>query len=640
MTPNAITSGIPAAPPSLRSEREHAAGYDRVSNKRHVRRVAVRNRAPKISPEQARAELEAAYDAVGQAVIERQQGLPESATQRQRDLVNQDTRRREAFERERYAPKCDDRMRLGYLWPGGSIAGVYQGPFVEKGLRSSEDDMLKRIVSGSPAPAVRGKNRGAEPRKQLWCGAAKDDRHVADKKWRACDALYLTSSSLTFLIRVDIDRVFKTEAELRSRLLHLVIEGKLPCMPHIISWFPDDTRAGQVIRPHLLWILPADRCVYGQNNVQRRLYFAVAAGLTAACVPLGADEGGLCNPEDFKNPLSPHAAYRIWNRDHMPDLGEMAECMDVTLDREAMMRAIAVARMGEAGIDGEQSQAAYTWAGSTSYAVLRQLVTDRVLDPAGDDFDSEVAVDTIVDLMMAALPASLEPRNAREREATRNAIRARATWAVETFNPDRFDARTIDRGAASHLIEKSDVLSTRQAKGGTYAASVRRGESDEAMTEAFRAAIRSGGPDSNRAVAEAAGLSISTVKGRRAFDCRITALSEALVDLLPQSMKDFYSELETRSLRPAVEKAPKKPTAAMRPSSRSRQCWEGDSSMPALGKGLRQGSLYKTNRDGLDPARPPSCLSDDDIRLIAEIVDGGLTCEAWTTAPPDGSPNA
>lgn len=164
----------------------------------------------------------------------------------------------------------------------------------DDGFRSDDNKVLRRIVAMVPkaGAAQAGPTKGAVSRSY----ASKID--VLSEPYVALNPERLG------VMRIDIDRGF-------ASLEHLVQDIRdtalLPHLPNIvISSAKEKT---QIIRPHLLFLLPEDQEVWADFNHPRcrrrpvHLFRAVLRGITAKLLPIGADPGGVTNPCKIKNPL-------------------------------------------------------------------------------------------------------------------------------------------------------------------------------------------------------------------------------------------------------------------------------------------------------------------------------------------------
>src|SRR3954447_21172387 len=80
--------------------------------------------------------------------------------------------------------------------------------------------------------------------------------------------------------------------------------------PNIVVGYLD--QAGQLLNPHLIWLLEDAVVFTGQGRKgPMALWRATLDALTAALLPIGADPGGRANALRMKNPLSPEWDHKI-----------------------------------------------------------------------------------------------------------------------------------------------------------------------------------------------------------------------------------------------------------------------------------------------------------------------------------------
>lgn len=460
------------------------------------------------------------------------------ATTEQRFVVNRDTYLREQAERYKdcpWSPVGDnatksgkERFQLeGYEWPGsdayagdtGLINGKYfQNAFIELDARTVLNSILKRFAAGT-----------ARPTKGALAGPHKDDRRFYQFKRAMLDCVYITAGEVIEWLRVDVDAEFASIEELLARLQAKVDAGVLPCMPNVISWIFDDRKPGVVINPHLIWLLPPGRGVYYPKDEKKReelkrqgkptglrayrLYKAVAEALHTACIDLGADRDGAENPADIKNPVSPHCWFAIPNGDEFLSLSEMARLLDVRIDADYFAQLAARREMQAAGITDKNSERFFVWARRAGLPVAQELYLTRepVWDPHSSVFDYEYFQAEIARQLTASVPTAIAPRNSREREALKKAIDMRAEHVALIFDPAAFDHAPRDRGAAQHLIPEGADLKVRQDIGRDYAHGSQVRNTQDAITEAYKHAIRNALPTTHRAIAELADRCKNTV---------------------------------------------------------------------------------------------------------------------------------
>jgi hypothetical protein len=485
-----------------------------ISSIRSRRRVAARDRArekrrttPAAVLEERARELEAAYAAVGSY----------SVSQAQIDLVNQAADHEFFAARARSDQTSQDRIYgAGHEWPGGLVAGKYwQNAFTVRGLRTWQHPLLECFLRCT-ARASSGDYKA---------GPAKDRCYTQRRKIHGADEVYFHfGQRCRDMWRIELDKSWPSVAAFQSALF----AAGLPFLPHVAAWVFDDRLPGQVLRPHLYFLLTEGNAVW-QDEYQQRLLRGVVAGLTKALLPLGADPGGLANPFHGKNPLSVHCDYEIIQDTHFPMLSEYAEGLDVSMDPRLMTRVLACGKLVDAGFDPEESNTFFSWSAQACWTVSIEIyksgsakLGDRM---AFAEQIAEVVVDASGQIADVGTPEA--------REALIKMIGTCATWTAERFDPRKLDRTGKDRGAAAHLMSPDDDAAARRGKGGSYAAGIRAAETDQRITRAMMA-VRADGRDPHQApheIADKSGRSIRTVK-RRWFPCFVSALASECLHAL------------------------------------------------------------------------------------------------------------
>jgi hypothetical protein len=548
---------------SIRSRRRVAA--------REREREKRRNTPPAVLEERAKA-LESAYNAISN----------HTATQDQRDLVNKADDAAYFAARARMDQPAQDRIYVtGYEWPGGLVAGKYwQNKKTYRGLKSWEHPLLECFLRATPK-ASSG---------EFKAGPAKDKCHTQWRKIHGEDQPYFSfGQRCKDMFRIELDMSWPSVAAFKSALFH----ADLPFLPHVACWIFDDRMPGEVLRPHLYFVLPEDHAVWA-DEYQQRLLRAVIAGLTKTLLPLGADPGGLANPFHGKNPLSVHCDYEIIQDTHFPMLSEYAEGLDVSMDPRLMARVLATSKLVSAGFDPKDSNSFFGWSAQACWTASIELYKSGMAK-LGDrmafaDQISEIVVD--VSEHIAEIPT------AKAREALRELIDTCSTWTAERFDPRKLDRTGKDRGAAFHLMSPDDDLDTRRAKGGAYAASVRSAETSTEITKALMSVMAEGRDplQAQHEIAEKSDRDIRTVK-RHWFRCYINALaSECLhavrvgkqslvkgVPHLPASFIPTLQTLQTASRRSDIPKTWQDPASVIDYRDKRLRSPDSSNTNPATG---------------------------------------------------------
>jgi hypothetical protein len=189
-----------------------------------------------------------------------------------------------------------ERRTVGYHHPGGAVGGNPDqqiAPFTYRGLVSHEDPVLMLFAASCPATA------------RLQTGNDKGGVSTRGSKLLALDDAYaVANQTMRRVLRVDVDRTFPGGF---AELAALLAAHGVP-LPNIVVGHED--AGGCLHNPHLLWLI-ADAVNFGANGKRphQALFLGVLEGLTAACLPLGADPGGTFNAMKVKNPLCP-----LWDR--------------------------------------------------------------------------------------------------------------------------------------------------------------------------------------------------------------------------------------------------------------------------------------------------------------------------------------
>lgn len=421
----------------------------------------------------------------------------------------------------------------GYYWPGssvdpatGEITGqvtlingrYYQDMRHSTQYRSTHSHNLQRILASVPKNqgGKKYRDKDGNKRQRLLSGPAKDDRRHYNSKQAALELPHIAATSIMKdMMRVELDQSFSSYEELIGKLLIKVEEGVIPCLPHVIDWIPDDRYpAGTVRNPHLIWILPDGKAVYGKFSKQQWLFDKVVAGLTYALRDLGADPGGLANVSDFKNPISEHCDYRDSNTTHYPDLSEMAECLDLSYDRATAARAMSLEALGAAGLTEENSQRFWSWATKAGFIAARDLwqANKRRWDPRSPEYDGWAFPTAIERVLTDNVPREIAPKNSRERDALKKAIQTRAEFAAENFDPEKLEDAPVNRGAAVGRIKPEHDKRARHQIGQIVGAENKIIDSRQAVTDAVRKTIKAGQATTLETIATIADRHVNTVR--------------------------------------------------------------------------------------------------------------------------------
>ncbi|MBN9602033.1 MAG: hypothetical protein J0G33_03790 [Afipia felis] len=503
--------GPGSKPARARSIAEFSAGFKQVSSDRGYARLA-----RKVSKErrlesdresgtlaERRRELQLAVEAVSS----------KTATDDRRKLV------RKASDAEFFARMYEGQqssyeriVTVGFVWPGGMVAGkYYRKPFIEKGLRSWRHPFFQRVAA-STARAWTGRLRS---------GPAKDRCIRQFQKLHGLDNVYIFfSDACRDMFRIDLDRTFDSEYQLRSWIADVVRTNDLACAPHIASWIPDDRHPGKIISPHLFVLLPEGHAVWPSSPPEHhRLLGEVIAAMTRA---FEGDPGGLAHPFSGKNPLSPVCEAIIVQDTHMPTLSEYAESMDLSYDPELMLRKLMTDRLEAVGFDRADSN---TWFSSVS--ALANAGAKTLFKGGFDISDRNLFQVKITDLITATVFDEVQP-SPSQRDTVAKLIESCTRWTAAKFDPAKMDTLHRDRGAAAHLMTDTDDSKTKMTKGQTYSAAVKVRRTRSQLTQAMMKMIRAGHEPTIADVARATSKAYNTVK-THFFTCYVTAIASVAV---------------------------------------------------------------------------------------------------------------
>ena len=386
------------------------------------------------------------------------------------------------------------RLKEGFVFHGGEVAGRFRESFREMGLRSDGSHVLRRIVQSTPRAW------------RMQVGRAKDTLTGTDAKLLGLDEPYLVlNTEVRSAFRVDLDHLFPSWDALRYELEQL----RLPCLPHAVVGFEEGD--GTIVRPHAIFLLPYHSGVWFSDDPRCRqdvmsLFRAVHAGITKALLPLGADPGALANPMRIKNPLSPLWSVRTWNETEFPNLSTWSGWVDTSTSRDRMIRESAEAL---SGMDRKASNVLFMTFQQWAYETLRAL--HRENDPDYVRAVMRKDTDTLAEMIFGALVgrASASAENPKRAQAVLYRV---TTYAADHWDPARCSRDgSRDRGACADEVKDIAGVSARQAVGARYAASLRKSRSTAAIEEAIAAARAAGESITKAAIARRTGFDRRTV---------------------------------------------------------------------------------------------------------------------------------
>ncbi|KQS72995.1 hypothetical protein ASG39_04550 [Rhizobium sp. Leaf371] len=398
-------------------------------------------------------------------------------------------RRQEAIELRR---AVRDRLESGYKLPFDQhIAGRWRRAFVEDGLRSEDDPVLKLFVTLVP--------KGGKAR-------ASNDKATLDVQSRSklltLDYPYVElNKEFLGAIRIDCDGVFMSPEHLLHALGELVREGQVPCLPHVIVG--DLLDDGTYRRPHLIFLLPPGTAVWKSEDRRCRrdivrLFLGVSNGLTKALLSIGADPGAPATTMRMKNPLSP-----IWhtltpNRHTMPTLSEYANWVDTGSSREALVRKAAAI---QSGMSLKTSNIAFNTLRERAVALLIEW-------HFAADVRMKGSTAALADHLHVALEGFARTMELDDPRLSYVIAKVADRLAMD-FDPVKLQGKK-NRQRLLHVTEGMKDVRDRQRAGAEYSQGVRRERSLEKLIKAYSDIVERSETVSVEKLASRAGVSRAT----------------------------------------------------------------------------------------------------------------------------------
>lgn len=389
------------------------------------------------------------------------------------------------------------RLKEGYeLRFAREIAGRIRQPFKEPGLRSEKNFVLKYFVSLVP--------RGGR-------GRASDDKANLAVQTRSklltLDYPYIElNREFMAALRVDCDGVFNSPDACEIALQEVVRDQRVPCMPHIIVG--DLMENGTFARPHFIWMLPLGSAVWRSDDKRCRkgpvkLFEAVARGLVAALLDIGADPEAPTMTGRMKCPTSPIWCTRTPNADIWPTLSEYAEYVDMSVKRAVLTRKAAAV----------QSKLGLT-ASNRLFDVLR---TEGQRLVAEWHFRADVRMRgsraALADDLHEALAAFADKAGLRE-ESVGYVTSKVADYLAAHFDPAKLQGKDVNRGKLLDVVDALETVKERQKAGGRYAGSAKGISTLKRLVDAFQQLRAASETITQTAVAAASDVSRRTVVSR------------------------------------------------------------------------------------------------------------------------------
>ncbi|UYO55203.1 hypothetical protein [Rhodopseudomonas palustris] len=497
-------------------------------------------------------------------------GLPDP-TDRQRRIVRTALAREEHPEWFGWRPNNDARERFhgaGYQHPGGVINdNVEQAPVSETGARSTNDPFLRRFIA---AACVGGR---------VHAGFTKRSAHNARVKRVGLDmpVIRVCGSGARDIWRQDHDGLDLTPDEFDAAVAE--VAEQYGVWPHCRVSYDDVRYPGRIRSAHLWFALREGAAVFGgETNIgAQKLLQAVQAALVVAFARLGADPGGLSDPYQGKNPVSPHSRYHRYDDAEWLTLADMRDRLReggidvVGMGAERAAREIAVAREVAGGAPLTPSNELFTWIADACCAAV------SARHHAGQDWQDQASVEADVWSRRETCTVRSDRADWRLDNALRKMLPNCARVAIATFDPKKADRNHRRRGAIKHRLSDVDSHRDRQAEGGRYSAEKVASRNLHAIARAMATYVRSGTTPDVRVIAAETGLSERTVQRHMTAAWTAAAASHALEEArrraveFERATRDIASSLAATSGAvkgyPLYAVTPNSPSSAYAPSS-------------------------------------------------------------------------
>ena len=264
---------------------------------------------------------------------------------------------------------------------------------------------------------------------------------------------------------------------------------------------------------------------------------------------LKCDPGGLANMSHGKCPLSTHLVTRIWH-ETCHTLTELAEGLDLDLNRQQMARKQCVDELKGVGFDKTASDNSHTVVSKLARVATRRVGKAGAVDTKDHAAFLAAAIEATTDLTRLKLADVGIAVPAGGWRAVEKLIECCCRWAVNDFNPAKLTKSGLNPGAAAHLMLPTDDTRTRQIKGQRVGAANRGEHSDDLIAEALDSIEADGAEPTISEIARRAGRSRDTVK-RRVFAVYVARIATRM---LADALKEpDFPEMETGAPRVANE---------------------------------------------------------------------------------------
>lgn len=389
------------------------------------------------------------------------------------------------------------RLTEGFIQRGDrQVGGRWRSGIQEMGLRSEDNPVLQYFVTLVP--------KGGRAR------ASWDKANLAvqcRQKILTLDYPYIElNREFLAALRVDCDGIFVSPESCVALLREVVHDGGIPCLPHVIAGdlLPD----GRFSRPHFVWLLPQGSAVWRSDDDRCRtapvkLFDAVARGLAAALLDLGADPAAPTMTGRMKCPLSPYWHTLTPNANVWPTLSEYADYVDTGISRAVLARKAAAVQSG-LGL-------------TASNRLFDALRTEGQRLLAGWHFGADARIRSsrpaLADHLHEALAAFAEKAGLGD-VGVGYVTGKVADYLAAHFDAAKLEGRQRNRGKLIDVVNDLKTVTERQSAGGRYSGKMKGANTLQRLREAHQRLVASRAPVTRASLAAAAGVSVRTATAR------------------------------------------------------------------------------------------------------------------------------
>ena len=439
-----------------------------------------------------------------------------------------------------------ERLRDGYkLEFEKEIAGRWRKPFTEPGLRSESSLVLKYFVTLVPKG---GKARASNDKATL--------EVQSRSKLLTLDYPYVElNREFMAALRVDLDSIFVTPESLKFELTELVRDGRIPCMPHLVVG--DSLADGRFARPHVIWLLPYGSAVWRKQDDRCRkgpirLFDAVARGLAAALLEIGADPAAPTMTGRMKNPLSPIWHTMALNDSMWPTLADYADYVDTSANRAVLVRKAAALQSGLPH--------------SPSNHVFDQLRSEGIRLLAEWHFAADARMQgsraAVADHLQNAL-VRFAAEGVADTERVSYVTAKVADYLAFHFDSSKLDGKQKNRGKLLDIVCEMKTVRERQSAGGRYAGTAKGISTFEILLSTYKRLQGSGIKITQTLLAKESGITRRTVVTRWAEIVEAACIAERGCENRCIDKKAARSSVSVQSMTPLKTK----PLDSVRPAN-------------------------------------------------------------------------